>query len=387
MLDKSKLSLIAIMILLISCSGPPTYVNRFPKYNLSHDEDELWHKASQQVAKLSRMGKFERDVQIDRVIDTLLSEFLSPASLSHFPIQTKILYSSEPNAMAFGNGTVAVSLGMVAFCKNMDMLACIIGHEAAHLNNRDALAYYKKVKEQDTGLIVGTLVPGLDILVTVSTAHLLAGFGREKEQTADIYAVETMLIFGYDSKQSIEVIKLFRELSKFHPTNKHTFLASHPTYEARIEQMSQLINKKGQNFPVQSRTISTINYNFLAASSRKKVCKLLIQEKKYDLCRYLLDNYPHKGWHAEAILSEAELLLATKDDTTSLVDSVKIILSEIKEPEKVPEYYKIEGLALYRTRRLAEAKATLERYLSLSEKPKDRLYIEGLIEGCRTDEK
>jgi len=165
-----QICLCIIVLIMWGCAGSGHYTRKYGQYNLSEDEDRLWDLSSQELSKIAKQGKFEADPELEKVIDQMLSRYLDPVTRQHFPIQSKLLFSSEVNAFTFGNGAIVVSLGLAAFIKNIDMLSFVIGHEAAHLNHRDGLKFYAKMKSKKTMLNIGSLLPGIDLIFALAAA-------------------------------------------------------------------------------------------------------------------------------------------------------------------------------------------------------------------------
>ena len=181
-------------------------------------------------------------------------------------------------------------------------------------------------------------------------------------------------------------MKLFDDLSKFLQLPKHTFLASHPNAAARYNNLqTNLASLPTQ--PEKKFSFLQLNYDSLAANSRAKVGKILLQQKQYEFLNYLLYHYyPHVGWENEAALLKAELIYETIQDSSQVAPSVATALLGVKNPEEHSNYFRILGMAYFKDGVWHQAKEHLEKYLALNKTAKGRLYIQGIINRCEQNE-
>jgi predicted Zn-dependent protease len=235
-------------------------------------------------------------------------------------------------------------------------------------------------------LSIGSLLPGIDLIVALAIAGSLAGFSREQELAADSYAIQMMVENNFRRDAGQEVMQLFDDLSQFLRLPKHTFLASHPNSTARYDNSQANL----ANHPVSvvnEFSFARINYDSLVANSRAKVGKILLQQKQYDFLDYFLQHYAHVGWEAQSVLLKAELIYGTAKDSSRVLPSVIAALRAVKNPEVHVEYFRILGLTYFKEQEWRQGKENLERYLALKKSAKDRLYIEGLIKRCEENER
>ncbi|MBW2294722.1 MAG: M48 family metallopeptidase, partial [Deltaproteobacteria bacterium] len=78
---------------------------------------------------------------------------------------------TEPNAFALPGGHIFISRGLLALANNEDELACVIGHEITHANQRHSAAQQGLAKRS---LAIGYL-----------RAASMASYSREMERAAD----------------------------------------------------------------------------------------------------------------------------------------------------------------------------------------------------------
>ena len=327
---------------------------------------------------------FYSDSKTESLIDSIFNEFLFPGTISHFRINTKILYSGTPNAVAFANGTMAVTVGMIAYSRNYDMLAFVLAHEATHLNHRHGLRQYEKTKRQETGLIIGTTIPIVDLIVATGADAIIAGYSRDQEIQADTAAISTLHSAGLKPIESCNVINVFVRLSNFYDNPPSNFLASHPTYSSRIAALEGQI-KCLPNIVFENKFEHYEPYDQLAAPFRTLLMKILLKEKKHEIASAFIKSYPDTGWENEAVIAQADIYLNTAKDSVAMVDSLENILASLAERNSSPDYHRIMGTAYYNRRMYQLAIIHLNRYLELAVRPKDRYYIEGLIERCENE--
>ncbi|MDA1073566.1 MAG: M48 family metalloprotease [Proteobacteria bacterium] len=154
-----------------------------------------------------------------------------------------VLDSSDVQAMATADAYVFVSRGIVAYLKNEDELAGIIGHEIGHVVGRHI---HRSKSTQTMGTLLGwlgALATGSGSMIDLSNtlaATAAAGYGREHELEADAYGAEFLAKAGYDPLAMIDAIyvlkdhELFAKNIRNQPTVYHGLFGSHPRNDKRL---------------------------------------------------------------------------------------------------------------------------------------------------------
>ena len=189
---------------LASCAVNP--VTGRPEVSLISEESEA--KAGAQAAR-------EVDATLGVVDDAALASYVTQVGerVAAQPPRKGIRYrfqivdESEPNAFALPGGYVYVSRGILALLNGEDELACILGHEVAHVAARHAaqriskmgpLAVLTAIPGAVTGIVfprIGALVGGVGSLASEAVS---APYSRSQESDADRIGQQMAAAAGYD---------------------------------------------------------------------------------------------------------------------------------------------------------------------------------------------
>jgi predicted Zn-dependent protease len=154
-----------------------------------------------------------------------------------------VLDSSDVQAMATQDAYVFVSRGIIAYLKNEDELAGIIGHEIGHVVGRHI---QRRKGTQTMGKLMGWLgaiATGSGSMIDLSNTLAAAagsGYGREHELEADAYGAEFLALSGYNPLGMIDAIyvlkdhELFNKNIRRQPTVYHGLFGSHPRNDKRL---------------------------------------------------------------------------------------------------------------------------------------------------------
>ncbi|HTU02639.1 MAG TPA: M48 family metalloprotease [Candidatus Sulfotelmatobacter sp.] len=176
-----------------------------------------------------------------------------------FSFQFKVVNQTYVNAMALPGGFVYVTRGMLATLNDEAQLACVLGHEATHVNSRHGAKLLTKALGAQLATLVGIGAAaavgrgsGAVAAATISghvTNYMLLGYGREYEQEADEVGQRHAHRAGYDPRRMVEFLRLLRRKERL--TGQplyHGLEASHPDTPIRIakaETMAELLVSEG----------------------------------------------------------------------------------------------------------------------------------------------
>jgi Zn-dependent protease with chaperone function len=152
-------------------------------------------------------------------------------------IETAVLATPVPNAMALPGGKVYLLSGLLAKAENADEIAGILAHELGHLRHRDGTR--NLIYNGGTSFLIGLLfgdITGSGALIFVSRSLVSASYSREAEENADTFAIDLMHRLGRSPKPMGEL--MYRVTGK-QVDNTLSILASHPLTEDRLARMSR----------------------------------------------------------------------------------------------------------------------------------------------------
>jgi predicted Zn-dependent protease len=163
----------------------------------------------------------------------------------HVTWRFMVLNDPATNAFAEPNGSVYVTMGLIALLQNQAQLAAVLGHETSHvierhtyLENRsarkkavlgDILAAAAAVAPGGAGLAVaGASIAGQLILV-----ESIYGYSREMEQQADSDGTAALAAAGYDPRAMAATFELLDGDSTLEYEPRPTFYHDHPRLKER----------------------------------------------------------------------------------------------------------------------------------------------------------
>ncbi len=154
-----------------------------------------------------------------------------------------VVDNSNVNASATQDGYIFINRGLIAFCRNEDELAGVIGHEIGHVVGRHVQR--SKGLNRLGGLlgwlgVIGTSSFAMKDLGDTLTATAVTREAREYELEADAYGAEFLARAGYDPLAMIDVIHVLKDQELFaksvmnRPSVYHGIFGSHPRNDKRL---------------------------------------------------------------------------------------------------------------------------------------------------------
>jgi predicted Zn-dependent protease len=183
-----------------------------------------------------------------------------------------VLDSPDVNAFALPGGYVYVTRGILAYMDSEADLAGVIGHEIGHVTARHGAQRATKQQRAGAGVMAATVLGVLVEAVTgvqgaaqaanqVSSgiaAGSIASYSREQELQADKLGAEYLSRVGYNPKNMVDVIGVLKDQERFAVDNARAagkkvpeggnWLASHPTNDQRLSQITGIANSYKGNF-------------------------------------------------------------------------------------------------------------------------------------------
>jgi Zn-dependent protease with chaperone function len=162
-------------------------------------------------------------------------EKLREAAGLETPLQTVVLASTTPNALALPGGKIYLLNGLLQKADNPDEIAGVIAHEMGHVAHRDQVRVM--IQNGGTSFLIGLLfgdITGSAAAIFAARSLIDASYSRQAESNADAFAIETMRSLGRSPAPMGEL--LFR-VTGAQGNNTIGILASHPLTEERRELM------------------------------------------------------------------------------------------------------------------------------------------------------
>jgi predicted Zn-dependent protease len=171
-----------------------------------------------------------------------------------------VLDSEEINAFATSGGHIFVTKGLIRSANSEDALAGIIAHEIAHVQLQHSVIAIKASRKTDAWVSSGVAIANIiSVFSENSTVDEIAdvinkfdsdingaisnlvdkGYSRDQEYQADDLALKLMSVTGYDPFSYVEML---RSLKASQAKALGGFNSTHPTPDARIENVEKSIN-------------------------------------------------------------------------------------------------------------------------------------------------
>lgn len=201
--------------------------------------DPLVVRRGPQVDRVQRVG--------DRVVAA--ARRLHPEIAAGFQWEFAVLDDPDQiNAFALPGGKFAVYTGMLDFTEgDDDMLAAVLGHEAAHVTSRHGTERLTQVTITRVGLdatnvfVLGDLEPGdravvLQAIGAGANVGVLLPFSRSHESEADVLGVMIAADAGYRPQAAL---RLWERMAERGSSGAPEFISTHPSYETRIQLLQE----------------------------------------------------------------------------------------------------------------------------------------------------
>ena len=249
--------LILTLLLGVACQQVP-FTNRSQLILVSTEEEtKLGAQAYREVLAKSPTTNDARYVQpVRRVGERLAQAAKRPDYKWEFSV---IDDPKQINAFALPGGKVAVYTGILPVAQDSDGLAVVMGHEIAHVIARHGAERMSQGLAQQLGAeVLGAAVGGSASGNLVLAAYglgtqlgVMLPYSRTQESEADHIGLILMAEAGYDPRAAPEFWKRMAHAASGGGTPE--FLSTHPSHEAREQQIREWLPEALQYFNATSR--------------------------------------------------------------------------------------------------------------------------------------
>lgn len=157
-----------------------------------------------------------------------------------------VLDTNDANAYACPGGFIFITKGLLKELKNEEELAAILGHEVAHVANRDGIGSIKKSRWTNLGFYAAGEVAGhytpanvqelvgvfQGVVTDVAKRVIDSGYSQADEKKADADAMLYASLAGYNPNGMVEFM---REEAAKNADYKAGPFASHPKPATRVK--------------------------------------------------------------------------------------------------------------------------------------------------------
>lgn len=244
------ISVIAVAMLPLT-SGCKSPVSK--SFN-TQDEIKLGQKESEEVEK---ENKLDTDSSVNVRVQGIAGGVLAQAKLMRpdMDFRVKVLQSKDVNAFSLPGGWIYLNSALIDKAgSDDDSIACVIGHEAAHVVKRHII---KQIQDaQSKGLIVdifGVVSNSNTAYQAASLAYSLdqLHFSRTDEYEADKYGLMFAYNAGYDPNGMSRFFNVLEGLEK-RGDNSLPWANDHPinrNRKIRVEELIKVLRENHGTYP------------------------------------------------------------------------------------------------------------------------------------------
>lgn len=296
----------AVLVAVWVVAAEPRVWAQAPAAPFALSPDELATLAT--IADVERMMDRRGEVARDEVLRAYVAQVgapLVPATFRDARLQFRfgLFRDSLPNAFALPNGSIYVSLGLLAQLENEAQLAAVLAHEVTHVTGYHYFKFSRDARSTAAMLNVlsvgGAVVGGWGGLlaqlgVGTLAVGMLYGYSRDLEEESDREALMAVARAGYDPAQ---IPALFgRLMIDYDGTHLETpiFYSDHPKLQSRVDYTRRLMAERGLAADASAARVEP----YLAARRRAAVAAIRLA---------LRDDLPRTAiaWASDLIRADA----------------------------------------------------------------------------------
>lgn len=223
------------------CVSPniPSLTSAEAKYGQSEEEKKLLAHAKEFDQELDSKGMLLETPALVAYVESIGRPLVPQEAAKVVDFKFHILRSPVVNAFALPNGSIYLTVGLLARLENEAELAQVMGHEISHVVLRHGL----KVYETNRSSLVAAHIADLFLFGT-SIAYLpyvasVASYSREQEEEADRAGLRAIAARGYSPDEAIHVFDRIQEVKKGEAL-EGSWYSSHPSNKQRADALQEL---------------------------------------------------------------------------------------------------------------------------------------------------
>ncbi len=193
--------------------------------------------------------KVLEDALFAELTQRMLEELADPAA--RFDLRVTLVESDMPNAFALPGGRIVLFTGMLRLCADADVLAGVLAHELAHVEQRHSLK--QLLRTAGIAFFAGAVIGGgldelsnLETLSELSSGLLVLKHSRDHEREADRIAVTKLERAG---RSAAGLVEFFESLENDKPgleiPDALFWASTHPLTKDRITAARARISTSG----------------------------------------------------------------------------------------------------------------------------------------------
>ena len=232
---------------------------------------------------VSTMGLYD-DVPMTNYVNEIGQKLVSNLDSALFEYKFYIVKQASPNAFALPGGYIFITTGILPLIESEDELACIMGHEIIHSNNRHTIRQARKriipVLVELPVDIVAAIVPGADIIaapVRATNQLIFASYSRKFETEADNQGIVLAAKSGYDPSALPKILNRMTDAIELitGKSEKKSYFADHPYTPDRNKNIKKQVDdiSIGTSDPIATKFLMEFDGVIYGESAAKGVIR------------------------------------------------------------------------------------------------------------------
>ena len=217
------------------------------QFGQSGDEKKLIRRSSELDDELRRKGLLLQDAQVNAYVSEVGRRVVPAAAARAVPFQFHVLRDPVVNAFALPNGSIYLTVGLLARLESEAQLAHVMSHETAHVVQRHGLLGMRNRKATIIAAHIADLALFGTAIAYLPALGNLAAYSQESESEADRLALDYMAQAGYTLAGADQLFAILSEVSQQESIWGSVY-SSHPDNAARADATRELI--AGGRLPV-----------------------------------------------------------------------------------------------------------------------------------------
>jgi tetratricopeptide (TPR) repeat protein len=215
---------------------------------------ELLKQVNAFDAYMEEKGWVYNDPETNAYLYSLGSSLVPPQTPENVTWRFRAVRDLEVNAFALPNGSIYVNSGLLSRMENEAQLAGVLAHEVTHVVNRHTYLEYRSMRKKAIAIDImmaaasaayyagvnPAIVNAMGNLLPMIVVSTIFGYSRELEHEADVYAVNTLQLLGYDLREFSRGFELLRKGPEVDLSKEPVFWASHPKLTDRVQYVATM---------------------------------------------------------------------------------------------------------------------------------------------------
>ena len=194
------------------------------------------------IKQVEEEYKLVDDPLIQKRVQDIGQKIASVCDRKEIDYSFKVLNDEEVNAFSLPGGFVYVNKGLIDKVDNDDELACILGHEVAHIVARHSIKKLQAIMGYSILRILVAAVPEsgqVGNAADIAFTEIMLGYGRDDELLADQLASRYAKLAGYNPRGMIDFLEKLQEINRRKPLRPKSYFKTHPYVPDRIRVVKQ----------------------------------------------------------------------------------------------------------------------------------------------------